>query len=168
MNRRGFNRRFFGAVLALVLVLIPFTAASADGPIFLGPFQETGVSLIAHCDGFDVLDYYEVNWTRTRFVNDLGQTMWFLEHVWGTDTFVNSVTGEAYPMPFTNNTNVEIRPERGGQSTGVVFKFVLPGEGAVFMEIGRVVLDGNFDVVFQAGLRDFEEGNFEELCEVMA
>lgn len=168
MNKKHSRRRFFSAVLALVLVLIPFTAASADGPIFLGPFQETGVAPIADCGDFEVLDYYEINWTRTRFVNDLGQTMWFLEHVWGTDTFVNSVTGEAYPTTFTNNSKVEIRPERGGQSTGIGFKFVLPGEGVVFLDVGRVVLDENFEVVFVAGPHDPLDGDFDKLCEVMA
>ena len=49
--------------------------------------------------------------------------------------------------------------------SGLQFKLTIPGQGVVFHEVGRIIIDFNIpDVIFQAGPADFSDGNTAGLC----
>jgi hypothetical protein len=53
-------------------------------------------------------------------------------------------------------------------SSGLVYNFVVPGLGAILQVTGRLVLDSSFDIVFEAGPQDFENGNAAAFCNYLA
>jgi hypothetical protein len=51
---------------------------------------------------------------------------------------------------------------------GIVFNFVVPGEGSVLMEVGRLVRDDAGDLLFDAGPHQFLEGDLDALCAALS
>ena len=155
-------------VLVSLIAFFPFSVASADGPVVEGPIHEEGTIVLADCGAFQVLDVYEVNFTVRRFFDEEGNLVKIVEQVWGTDTFTNSVTGKAYPMDFHNNVVVDFSttPPRAA-NMGVVYRLIVPGAGAVFLDVGRIVLDRQGNVYFQAGPHQFFDGDLDALCTVL-
>ncbi|HEX9384938.1 MAG TPA: hypothetical protein VF918_01360 [Anaerolineales bacterium] len=152
-------------VLVGLIAFFPFSVASADGPVVEGPFHEEGTAVLVDCGAFQVLDVYEVNFTVKRFFDEEGNLVKIVEQVWGTDTFTNSVTGKAYPMDFHNNTIVDFSttPPQAA-NMGVLYRLIVPGAGAVFLDVGRIVLDRQGNVYFQAGPHQLFDSDFEALC----
>ena len=155
-------------VLVSLIALFPFSVASADGPVVEGPIHEEGTIVLADCGAFQVLDVYEVNFTVKRFFDEEGNLIKIVEQVWGTDTFTNSVTGKAYPMDFHNNVVVDFSttPPRAA-NMGIIYRLIVPGAGAVFLDVGRIVLDRQGNVYFQAGPHQFFDGDLDALCTVL-
>lgn len=53
-------------------------------------------------------------------------------------------------------------------NSGVIYNFVVPGLGTILHSTGRLVFDSNFDLVFEAGPHDFENGNTAAFCNYLA
>jgi hypothetical protein len=161
------NIRLIASSLVLVSLMAfpPLSFATADGPVVEGPIHEEGTSVLADCGSFQVLDISELNYITRLFFDEEGNLVKIVEEVWGTDTFTNSVTGKAYPMDFHNNTIVDFSttPPRAA-NMGVIFRLVVPGAGAVFLDVGRIVLDRQGNVYFQAGPHQFFDGDLDALC----
>lgn len=51
---------------------------------------------------------------------------------------------------------------------GLVFRDSAPGVGVVLMDRGRLVFDGNGELIFEAGPHPQLHGDFGELCSVLA
>jgi hypothetical protein len=155
-------------VLVILMAFFPWSAASAAGPVVEGPFHEEGTEELIDCGSFQILDVYEVNYIEKWFFDEEGNRLRLVEQVWGTDTFTNSVTGKAYPMSFHNTVVVDFSttPPQGA-NMGVIFRLTVPGAGAVFLDVGRIVLDRQDNVYFQAGPHQFFDGDIEALCAAM-
>jgi hypothetical protein len=155
-------------LLVGLMAFFPRSVAFADGPVVEGPFHEEGTEILADCGSFQVLVVYELNWIERRFFDQEGNRLKLVEQVWGTDTFTNSVTGKAYPMDFHNNTIVDFTttPPQAA-NMGILFRLIVPGAGAVFLDVGRIVLDRQGHVYFQAGPHQFFEGDLDALCAAM-
>ena len=155
-------------VLVGLIAFLPLSVASADGPVVADPIHEEGSAVLVDCGGFQVLDVYELNYITRRFFDEEGNLVKIVEQVWGTDTFINSVTGTAYPMDFHNNVVVDFSttPPQGA-NMGVIYRLTVPGAGAVFLDVGRIVLDRQGNVYFQAGPHQFFDGEVEALCAAM-
>lgn len=155
-------------VLVGLMAFFPFSVASADEPVVEGPVHEEGTEVLTDCGSFQVLVNYELNYITRRFFDQEGNLVKIVEQVWGTDTFTNSVTGKAYPMDFHNNVVVDFSttPPQAA-NMGVIFRLTVPGAGAVFLDVGRIVLDRQGNVYFQAGPHQFFDGEVEALCAVM-
>ena len=164
------NIRLIASSLLLVslMAFVPLSVAFADGPVVEGPIHEEGTEELVDCGSFQVLDVYELNFTVKQFFDEEGNLVKIVEQVWGTDTFTNSVTGKAYPMDFHNNTIVDFSttPPRAA-NMGVIFRLIVPGAGAVFLDVGRIVLDRQGNVYFQAGPHQFFDGDVDCLCAAM-
>jgi len=164
------NTRLIVSSLVLVglIVFFPFSVASADGPVVEGPIHEEGTTVLADCGSFQVLDVSELNYITRLFFDEEGNLVKIVEQVWGTDTFTNSVTGKAYPMDFHNNVVVDFSttPPRAA-NMGIIFRLIVPGAGAVFLDVGRIVLDRQGNVYFQAGPHQFFDGDLDGLCAAM-
>ena len=150
-----------GFVFCTLLLLAP--TARADAPIIIGPITDEGVAFIWDCGDFEILDQYVSNFVVRRMRNRDGRVIRLVEQVWGVDTFVNSVNGNAIPAPYHNNTFVDLVAGRA-DIAGVIFKAIVPGVGPVFMDIGMITADREDNVYFRAGPHQFFDGDFDALC----
>jgi len=155
-------------VLAGFAALAPASPAFAAAPVVEGPTHAEGTSEIADCGSFTILDQFSTDFTLRLFFDRDGTLVRLEEQVSGTDTFVNSETGEAIPTSFHNAVHID--PDAGlGANTGVVFRVTLPGSGAVFLDVGRIVTNQAGTIVaFEAGPHQFFGGDFAGLCEALA
>lgn len=158
----------FSLVLVLLLAFMPFYDAFADGPIISGPTHYEGSDVLADCGSFQVLDVYESDQVEKVYLDKDGNLVKVIIEYWGTDTFTNSVTGKAYPMDFHNTSLIDFSATpRRNAITGVIFRLVVPGAGAVFLDVGRVVFERGTGIVFEAGPHQLFDGDFEALCAAM-
>jgi len=155
------------AVVALVALAKPASVA-ADAPEVIGPIHDEGLVELLDCGSFKVLDQYVLNFTLRLFSDKSGNLVRLEEHVWGSDTLINSVTGKRYTGRFANN--VQIDPALGlGANAGVVFRLTIPGAGAVFLDVGRIVSNQAGTIItFQAGPHQFFNGDTAGLCAALA
>ena len=159
--------RLLALALGMLLVLAPPVSA-AGAPIVIGPEHEEGEGFITSCGDFDIVDHFSVDFTLRLFFDRDGNRIRGVESVQGTDTFVNSETGASISGRFANTVLIDF--ESGlGANAGIVFKLIVPGAGPVFMEIGRVVSNRDGSIVtFQAGPRQFSDGDFGAVCAALA
>lgn len=167
MTLTQLHRILFSAVLGGLFGLASFSAAAADAPVTGGPFRQEGTVPLADCGSFQVLDRYELNYTTKLYFDKKGTLVKIVDHAWGTDVLVNSVTGEEYPIRFHNNVIID-PPANRGAVVGVLFRLTIPGEGAVFLDVGRFVQDRAGTVYFQAGPHQAIDGDFASLCKALA
>ena len=154
-------------VASLTAFAVP-SVVFAEEPVVLGPIHEEGTDRFAKCKGFTILDEYVLDYTLRQFFDRDGNLIKMEETVSGTDTFINSRTGKAIAAPFHNN--VLIDPETGfGANAGVIFKVTVPGAGAVFLDVGRIVTNqAGTEITFEAGPHQFFDGNLDGLCAALA
>lgn len=159
-------------VLVSLVALGNVNRASADGgPVHLGPFPDEGTEVIADCGAFQVLDHFVAERRITRFFYDTGIRERDIRQFWGTDTYINSVTGKSYTTTFHNTTFIDFDTSGnriGLANSGVGFRLTLPGGGVVFLDIGRFEVDAQGNVIWEAGPHHFLDGDFGGLCAAMA
>jgi hypothetical protein len=142
--------------------------ASAGALVFEGPFTDAGAGVLADCGGFLVLDRYALTFHVARRFDRDGTEVRVIEHFAGTDTLVNSVTGAAYTSALHSAAIID---PQANQATfiGVTFRLTIPGAGAVLLDVGRVVVDREGNVYFEAGPHQFYGGgDFAGLCAALA
>jgi hypothetical protein len=144
-----------------MMALISWNAAFAAEPVFFGPFPEQGDAVIADCGSFQVLDSYDGYTSLRRWVNEDGSTSMAIFRHWGTDTLMNSVTGKAYSNSYDYNTIVN--PPLASY-VGSIYQITIPGAGVVLLETGRIVLDREGNLYFEAGPHQLYDGNTAALC----
>jgi hypothetical protein len=154
------------AVAAIMAVMAASSAAAAP-PEIEGPFHDEGTVVFADqsaCGDFQILDRYVFDFTFTTFFDKDGNPVRAIEQVYGTDTFINSVTGKEIAAPFHNTVHIDLTTGFGSL-TGVVYRATVPGAGVVFLDAGRIVSNQDFSVVtFQAGPHQFFDGDLDGLC----
>jgi hypothetical protein len=155
-------------VLAGLLALGSPSLAAAARPVFEGPTHIEGTAPIASCGSFVILDQYSLNFTETQLTDKRGTVVKIVEQVYGTDTFTNSVTGKAYTGRYHNT--VLIDPASGlGANSGIIFRLTVPGAGAVFLDVGRIVANQAGTVItFEAGPHQAFDGDIAGLCAALA
>lgn len=158
----------FSLILVSLMAFLPISVASADGPVIEGPLHFEGTDVLADCGSFQVLDIYEQTEIFRWFSDKEGNLVKIVGQNWGTDTFTNSVTGKAYPMSFHNNILIDYSPApRRIANIGVIYRLVVPGAGAVFLDVGRLVFQRGSGLIFEAGPHQLFDGDFEALCAAM-
>jgi hypothetical protein len=156
-----------GIIVGVAAYSFP-AAVAANAPVTEGPFTEEGVVEIIDCGAFVINDQYVLTWTETFYFDSSGTPVKLIEQVWGSDTFINASTGEQSTGKFHNTVVVDLAIGVG-QNTGIVFRISVPGAGAVFLDIGRIVgTQEDHNAYFQAGPHQFEDGDFSELCAALA
>lgn len=156
--------RALGILLSGLLAPASVPAASAGAPVFEGPFTDAGEAVLADCGGFLVLDRYALTFRVARHFDRHGTEVRVIEHFAGTETLVNSVTGAAYTSTLHSAALIDPRAHRAA-FTGVTLRLTIPGAGAVLLDVGRVVVDREGNVHFEAGPHQFYGGgDFAGLC----
>jgi len=156
-----------GLVTVAVIAFGHHSAASAVGkPVFLGPFHQEGVALLAQCGAFQALDAFQGELSITAFLDKAGNPESAIIDFHGTDTFRNSVTGKSFTEPFHNKEfaalNGDLQPDKLTK-VGVAFRLTVPGGGVVLLEVGRLALSPGH-IEFEAGPHQALEGDFAGLC----
>jgi hypothetical protein len=50
----------------------------------------------------------------------------------------------------------------------VTANFVVPGGGKVLIDAGRFVVDANGNLIFEVGIHEYLDGDFQALCAALA
>ena len=173
MKRAAGSLLVAGLMLASLVVLSSYAVAPASAagrPVFLGPFHQQGVALLAECGAFQALDAYQGEISITAFLDQDGNPQRAIVDFYGTDTFRNSATGKSFSESFHNKEfdqlNGDLQPDKVTK-VGVGLRLTIPGGGAVLLEVGRVVESpGHID--FEAGPHQALEGDVAGLCAALA
>jgi hypothetical protein len=158
------------SLLPAVLALLPLALAipaSAGQPNF-DSGSESGSAFITDCGDFDIRDDYVTNWSGKVFQDEEGNTSRVVERIWGSDTFVNTTSGESVSGTFSNGEIVDLSVPSVTQN-GSNGKITLPGVGLVFIDVGRYVLNiETFEFSFLKGSHGFIDEDYTKLCEVLS
>ena len=164
-------RRCVGRALGILLGGLPafvsVPAVSAGPPAFEAPFTVEGEAMRADCGTFLVLDRYALTFRVARHFAQDGTEVLVIEHVMATDTLVNSATGAAYTTTARSTAVIDPQGDRAA-FTGVIYRLTIPGAGAVFLDAGRVVVDRDGTIYFQAGPHQLYSGDVAGLCAALA
>ena len=163
MLRRTILSLVFG-----VAALVSASAVMAGTPPVTTSGVTTGDDFLADCGAFDLRDrlVFEVN--GKLFFDEDGNLTRIVEHVGGSDTFYNSVTGESVTGTINSGETVDLVNGTVTQN-GTVGRITVPGEGAFFFDVGKFVIDFEDGLVFLAGRHHaFFEEDYSRLCELLA
>ena len=142
-------------------------APAAGKPIVIGPETDEGTTKgLIDCGDFLVDDRFELTFTLRLYSDKNGDLVKGVEQVSGTDTFINATTGKEIPTRFHNNVLIDFTTDPPlGANAGIVYKVTVPGAGAVFLDVGRIVTDQSGEIIaFEAGPHQFFDGDVDGLC----
>ena len=151
--------------LAVMLAIVP--AASAGSPVTTSG-TDGGDVFLADCGAFDLRDRYTFEWNGKLFFDDEGNLIRIVEHVGGSDTFYNSVTGTSVTGTVNSGETVDFVKGTVTQN-GATGRITVPGKGAFFFDVGKFIIDFDEGLVFLAGSHHaFFEEDYSRLCELLA
>jgi hypothetical protein len=163
-------KKLIGSLLAIA-VLTFMSAANAMPPTrwTVGPLIFVGF-YVGNCGDFNILSDYGVHSDWVLYYDDAGNPVRLTRKVFvenGNAIYYNS-SDPSYWLPGGNGereVNTFDLVNRTVTTTAASFKVKLPGDGVIFMNAGRIVLDRvTGEVLFQAGQMDFYDGNLDALC----
>lgn len=163
---RSYHRTVrMAGVLSLVMALLLATispAAAAQPTKTVIPL--IGTQVLADCGNFQVLDDYYVMIEQTNFYDNSGKMTAIHQMINGTDTYRQSVTGQAITMGSHFMVRVDMETMMNS-SAGMQYHLMLPGLGHVLLDAGRTVYDLNAGAfVFLAGTHQVATGDTAGLC----
>jgi len=142
-------------------------SVSADSSVEISGTEFGDVPIGVDCGTFDVWDDYELNWHGREFYDDEGNVVRVVEHLWGVDRLYNRETGTSVSGSFNNSEVVDLVDGRVTEN-GSTFKIIVPGAGAVFIDVGKFIIDFETGLEFLAGRHDAFVENTADLCAVLA
>jgi hypothetical protein len=139
-------------------------------PLVIGPEEESGTEDFFDCGAFMIRDQFKLIFTLRLLFDKDGNLVKGVETVSGTDTFINAATGKSITAPFHNHVQIDFTADPPlGANSGVIYKVTVPGAGAVFLDVGRIVTDRTGTIIaFKAGPHQAFDGDFAGLCAVLA
>jgi hypothetical protein len=164
MTLHRFVRLPILAVLALC-VLIPATSSYAQKPAsFLIPINDTGP--FSFC-AFPVEQHVEGTIKVTVHFDRAGNPTFEIATKPVMVTNTNLQTGESLSSP--GAAMIKYSYQDGTTTTaGLYYRFVVPGQGVIFIETGRIVSDATGNVIFEAGPHMLADGDTSALCAYLA
>jgi hypothetical protein len=152
-------RKLFTILLTSLLTLTIFTSAFATSPEFITR-QIDETSEFGTCDGFSVIEHLEGTIKASFQYDQDGNFRMRIARFALSHTFTNSVTGASL---FTPDVGIDQEFTTHFAVIGLVGRIVVPGQGLVFVNLGRLVYDNTGEVIFEAGPHD----NFDDLLPVL-
>jgi hypothetical protein len=160
--------RLTAATLALSgLALVGgVTDASAVPPLPVEGAVSDNVP-VADCGTFEVWDELTLSSSGRVHFDRHGNPVRIVQRVTGTDRLYNPENGKSLSGTVQS---VEIVDLVDGQVTqnGQTFRIVVPGAGAVLLNIGKFIIDFEEGLVFLAGRQQFFEGDLDALCAALS
>jgi hypothetical protein len=156
-----------GLVLGSLAVSLGAPTATASGPV-MDSGSISGFVFVTDCGDFEIWDDFETFFSAKVFLDAEGSASRVVEHIWGSDTFVNTTTGASVSGTFNNGEIVDLSESSVNQN-GTNGLITLPGVGLVFIDVGRYVF--NFETsefTFLSGKHGFIDEDYTKLCEVLS
>ena len=161
------------AAVGLILVAAPGAWAGQPDKF---EYSYTGNEMIADCGTFEVWDDYVVNARGIDRYDRDGDIVRTVIHNWGVDRLYSPETGKSFSGRFAQGATIDwvkgiVWTEyQGVQAThGTVFRIAVPGAGVVFLDAGTYEFHlATGDILFQAGPKQFQEGDFTGLCAALS
>lgn len=161
-------RRFLPALFALIMVVLTIAPAFAIQPV-TETFEDTITnSVLASCDGFDIIENATTTLRLTTFFNQAGDPSRVQTRFTYQGTFTNSSTGKS--ITDAPDPQLYVFDVTTGELTtaGLIISVNVPGEGVVLLDAGKMVFDANGNVTFQSGPHhlygDQFEFDYKKLC----
>ena len=147
---------FFGATVLHAGKPIIFTQ-SGGGPLAIGYCADAE---------FEVWEDVTYEIKGKAFFNKEGDLVRVQWH-WTLEGVVYNFDHPENFLPYKNSSYTQtLDPETGEQRfTGLYALVTVPGYGSIFMDMGLIVFDEVFNVVFEAGKHQWWNANVDGLCE---
>ncbi len=152
------------ALLALAGAAVVAPAASAAPPTMSTTELHRHIDPFATCAGFRVIGDFDVVRQDTIYYDEQGTPVRERIHARYTGTLTNAVTGQAVS---DNGSRLIFLDRQEGTTAwaGIVLKVVVPGQGLVSLDAGRVVFNADGSIAFEAGPHhDLANDQFAALC----
>jgi hypothetical protein len=164
---RTMRRRLRSIVaVAAGLASLAVAAPASASPPKTERFSQSGTSFWASCEGFDIIVNFEFTAMMTEFYDRNGDLVRVRGWSRGTGELVNTVTGKTETGSGPNIFFDDFRTETTS-IVGLQFHNNVPGQGAVALDAGRIVIDWATDeVIFEAGPHPGFEGI--DWCAILA
>jgi hypothetical protein len=107
----------------------------------------------------------------TKHYDKDGNLIKIITHWSGEGIYWRPDTGKEVYMDSNLFNSIDILETGETISAGIQFKITLPGEGTIFMDVGRMVFKPYPNIIFEAGQHPFffpEEGGLEKICAYFA
>src|SRR5215207_326679 len=164
MNAR-FSSITLGILFGVLLLQLSSKPAAAQSPIVTFVEHREGSVQIADCGTFQIIDDFAGNLTVTVFFDNDGESRLDIDFQ-GIDSIRTSSGESSYTSPFHNKILVDLDAALGN-AVGVNFAVTVPGYGAVFMDVGRLVVDEERNLHFRAGPHQAVDADYARLCEAL-
>jgi hypothetical protein len=152
------RRLRFILIVAVTLAFLGIAAPAQANAPKTESFSDSGTAFWTSCDGFDIIVNFDFTARVTEFYDVNGDLVRVRGYFHGAGELVNTVTGKTNtgsgPTIFFDNFRTET-------TTIVALNFhnTVPGEGAVGIDAGRIVIDwATGEVSFEAGLHPGFDG----------
>jgi hypothetical protein len=159
----------FMLLLSLVTLAFVFVPAAAAIEPTHQRFEVTRhIDPFVTCSGFNVIGDFTVEREDMTFFNSSGTPIEMVIHAHFVGTLTNSITGKSLSddgsriitFDLLNNTVT---------NTGLNLKVVVPGQGIIVIDAGRIVRDAAGNITFEAGPHDFVNNALQgPLCAALA
>ncbi len=129
---------------------------------------DSGSEFLTDCGQFDLYDDWVLEWQGKEFLDEDGNVTRVVEHVWGSDTFRNSETGETLTGTISAGEIVDLEAGTVTES-GTIGRITVAGVGVVFFDVGKFIIEFGEGVVFLAGRHHaFFEEDYGALCDALS
>jgi hypothetical protein len=152
--------------VSLVLLAMSSTAHAVKPFSFSG--SGGGQVPLGYCaeQGFEVWEDATWEFRGKAFFDKDGNLVRVQRH-WRVDGQVYNVDHPELFLEYKNSVYNEVWDPESGETryTGLWALITLPGYGSIFIDVGLVLLDEDFNVIFEAGQHQWWNANVDELCE---
>jgi hypothetical protein len=130
-----------------------------------------GAAWIGYCAdaGFEVWE--DVTWKAVvkDFYNKDGDFVREQIH-WTLEGVVYNAEAPENQLPYKNSVYNETYDDETGEdkTAGLWALITVPGYGSIFMDVGLIIFDADFNIIFEAGKHQWVYANIDALCEHLA
>src|SRR3990172_6823804 len=160
------NRRRLGLTAMIIFSAILFAIAppAAAMPPEITTFTDEVIDeVFATCTGFVVLSTYIVDVRITEFFDQDGNPKTLKVHIHFDGTTRNSATGKTVRDDAAATVTIDL-VSGGFTVVGLGFVWTFPGEGLLFLNLGKITFDDAGNIVFVAGPHPLELEDIEVRC----
>jgi hypothetical protein len=151
----------------LVLIAIVMASPAGAAPPTKISGHATGDAFAFSCEAFDVRDDFEFSWHGTEHYDRDGNLIRVVERLWGVDRLYNEDNGKSVSGAFNNSETIDLVNGTATQN-GSTFRIIVPGQGALFIDVGKYIIDFEEGLTFLAGRHDAFDEDFDAICAYLA
>jgi hypothetical protein len=163
-------RRVATTLAVLAILFLGTTVVNAGKPIM---FTGTGgvQAPIGYCadPGFEVWE--DVSWeVKIKVFFDKNGDPVRIQRHWSVEGIVYNFDDPTLFLPYKNsvyNEKYDFETEET-KISGLWALVTVPGYGNVFIDVGLIIVDADFNVIFEAGKHQWWNANVEGLCQFLA